>query len=108
MTAVGINRPVRDVEVFAAYEDGKLGVAVTTTFHDSRSLSIAHNPGVATVSKAIAREPAPTDRCTWAGRLVAVATDGAAVLGPGNAGSATAPPVMEGKAYLSRPHLTGA
>ncbi|CAM5338415.1 Malate dehydrogenase OS=Streptomyces fumanus OX=67302 GN=sfcA PE=3 SV=1 [Streptomyces fumanus] len=55
---------------------------------------------MAAVSKAIAREPELAERYTWAGRLVAVVTDGTAVLGLGNVGPAAALPVMEGKAAL--------
>jgi malate dehydrogenase (oxaloacetate-decarboxylating) len=100
MTAVGVNNPVTDAEVFAAHEGGKLSVGVTTAFHDSRALSIAYTPGVASVSKAIARDPELAERYTWAGRLVAVVTDGTAVLGLGDVGPAAALPVMEGKAAL--------
>ncbi|MEU5110843.1 malic enzyme-like NAD(P)-binding protein [Streptomyces longwoodensis] len=100
MTAVGVSNPVTDAEVFAAHEGGKLSVGVTTAFHDSRALSIAYTPGVAAVSKAIAREPELAGRYTWAGRLVAVVTDGTAVLGLGDVGPAAALPVMEGKAAL--------
>ncbi|MFH8534728.1 NADP-dependent malic enzyme [Streptomyces tendae] len=100
MTAVGVNSPVTEAEVFAAHEGGKLSVAATAEFHDSRALSVAYTPGVATVSKAIAREPALARRYTWAARLVAVVTDGTAVLGLGDVGPAAALPVMEGKAAL--------
>ncbi|MET9481545.1 malic enzyme-like NAD(P)-binding protein [Streptomyces sp. NPDC006638] len=100
MTAIGVNSPVTDAEVFAAHEGGKLSVGVTTAFHDSRALSIAYTPGVATVSTAIARDPGLADRYTWAGRLVVVVTDGTAVLGLGDVGPAAALPVMEGKAAL--------
>ncbi|MFL4909785.1 NADP-dependent malic enzyme [Streptomyces sp. MMS24-I2-30] len=100
MTAVGVNSPATEAEVFAAHEGGKLSVGVTTAFHDSRALSIAYTPGVAMVSKAIAKEPALAQRYTWAGRLVVVVTDGTAVLGLGDVGPTASLPVMEGKAAL--------
>jgi malate dehydrogenase (oxaloacetate-decarboxylating) len=89
-----------DDEIFAAHEGGKLGVDVTTPLADPRSLSVAYTPGVATVSRAIARDAALASRYTWAHRLVAVVSDGTAVLGLGNIGAAASLPVMEGKSAL--------
>ncbi|GAQ34177.1 NADP-dependent malic enzyme [Mycobacterium pseudoshottsii JCM 15466] len=65
-----------------------------------RALSIAYTPGVAQVSRAIAADPALAARYTWANRLIAVVSDGSAVLGLGDIGPAAALPVMEGKAAL--------
>ncbi|GAA3016822.1 NAD(P)-dependent malic enzyme [Actinokineospora globicatena] len=92
--------PVTDEEIFAAHEGGKLGIAVTKPLSDPRSLSIAYTPGVAKVSRAIAEDGALAARYTWASRLVAVVSDGTAVLGLGNIGAAASLPVMEGKAAL--------
>ncbi|MYZ07032.1 NAD-dependent malic enzyme [Streptomyces sp. SID2999] len=100
MAAMDTDRRTLDSEIFAAHEGGKLSIGVTTEFDDPRSLSIAYTPGVARVSQAIAADPALAHRYTWAGRLVAVVTDGTAVLGLGDVGPAASLPVMEGKAAL--------
>jgi malate dehydrogenase (oxaloacetate-decarboxylating) len=63
-------------------------------------LSLAYTPGVADVSSAIAEDVALARTYTWRSRLVAVVSDGTAVLGLGNIGPAAALPVMEGKAAL--------
>ncbi|HEY0225390.1 MAG TPA: NADP-dependent malic enzyme, partial [Mycobacterium sp.] len=65
-----------------------------------RALSIAYTPGVAQVSRAIAADHTLAARYTWAHRLVAVVSDGSAVLGLGDIGPAAALPVMEGKSAL--------
>lgn len=65
-----------------------------------RALSIAYTPGVAQVSRAIAKDPALAAKYTWANRLVAVISDGSAVLGLGDIGPAASLPVMEGKSAL--------
>ena len=65
-----------------------------------RALSIAYTPGVAQVSRAIAADHTLAARYTWAGRLVAVVSDGSAVLGLGDIGPAASLPVMEGKCAL--------
>ncbi|GAA4419912.1 NADP-dependent malic enzyme [Actinokineospora soli] len=103
MTALNedtVTAPVTDEEIFTAHEGGKLGVAVTKPLADPRSLAIAYTPGVAKVSSAIARDPKLAARYTWASRLVAVVSDGTAVLGLGDIGAAASLPVMEGKAAL--------
>ncbi|QFZ24832.1 NADP-dependent malic enzyme [Saccharothrix syringae] len=89
-----------DDEIFGAHEGGKLGVGTTASLADSRALSIAYTPGVARVSRAIADDPALAARYTWAHRLVAVVSDGTAVLGLGDIGASASLPVMEGKAAL--------
>jgi malate dehydrogenase (oxaloacetate-decarboxylating) len=86
--------------VFALHEGGKLEVRSTAPLRDPDDLSLAYTPGVAKVCTAIAADPALAARYTWAGRLVAVVTDGTAVLGLGNIGPRAALPVMEGKACL--------
>src|SRR5947209_6335036 len=93
-------RALTDDEIFAAHEGGKLGVDVTAPLSDPRALSIAYTPGVAKVSRAIADAPALASRYTWAHRLVAVVSDGTAVLGLGDIGPSAALPVMEGKSAL--------
>ncbi|ASO22466.1 malate dehydrogenase (oxaloacetate-decarboxylating) [Actinoalloteichus hoggarensis] len=89
-----------DEEIFLAHEGGKLGVSVRASLADSRALSIAYTPGVARVSTAIARDAALARDYTWTGRLVAVVSDGTAVLGLGDIGPRASLPVMEGKAAL--------
>ena len=88
--------------VFRAHEGGKLTVSSTMPLVDRESLSLAYTPGVAEVCMAIADDISLADRYTWRSRLVAVVSDGTAVLGLGNIGPAAALPVMEGKAALFR------
>ena len=98
-----VNDPAVDLsddEIFAAHEGGKLGVDVTAPLSDAKALSIAYTPGVAQVSRAIAEDGTLARRYTWAHRLVAVVSDGTAVLGLGNIGPSAALPVMEGKSAL--------
>lgn len=87
-------------EIFAAHEGGKLRVELSSPIDSKRDLSIAYTPGVAEVSRAIHNDPTLADRYTWAGRLVAVVSDGTAVLGLGDIGPAASMPVMEGKSAL--------
>ncbi|WP_353987925.1 NAD(P)-dependent malic enzyme [Ruicaihuangia caeni] len=87
-------------EVFEAHEGGKLTALSRVELNSIRDLSIAYTPGVAEVSRAIAAEPGLAKRYTWTGRLVAVISDGSAVLGLGDIGPAASLPVMEGKAAL--------
>lgn len=89
-----------DQEVFAAHEGGKLRVELSRPIDTQRDLSIAYTPGVAQVSRAIAKDPGLADTHTWASRLVAVVSDGSAVLGLGDIGPAASLPVMEGKSAL--------
>ncbi|MGO3117606.1 MAG: NAD-dependent malic enzyme, partial [Levilactobacillus brevis] len=63
-------------------------------------LGKAYTPGVATISKAIEKDPSLKDQLTLSGKLVAVVTDGSAVLGLGNIGPAGGLPVVEGKSLL--------
>jgi malate dehydrogenase (oxaloacetate-decarboxylating) len=91
---------VTDAEIFEAHSGGKLSVGPTTALDTQRSLSIAYTPGVAQVSRAIAGDHTLAARYTWAGRLVAVVSDGSAVLGLGDIGPAASLPVMEGKCGL--------
>jgi malate dehydrogenase (oxaloacetate-decarboxylating) len=87
-------------DVFRIHEGGKLSLRSTLPLTDRESLSLAYTPGVADVCTAIAEDESLARRYTWRSRLVAVVSDGTAVLGLGNIGAAAALPVMEGKAAL--------
>src|SRR3954465_15689394 len=87
-----------DDPAFAVHEGGKLVVRPTRSIDSVADLALTYTPGVARVSSAIAAEPALAQRFTWAPRVVAVVSDGTAVLGLGDIGPAAALPVMEGKA----------
>lgn len=91
---------ITDVEVFDAHIGGKLSIQSQMPLKTKRDLSIAYTPGVAKVSQAIADDPTKHSTHTWASRLVAVISDGTAVLGLGNIGAAASLPVMEGKSAL--------
>jgi malate dehydrogenase (oxaloacetate-decarboxylating) len=91
-----------DSAVFRVHEGGKLTLHSTLPLVDRESLSLAYTPGVAEVCAAIAADESLARRYTWRSRLVAVVSDGTAVLGLGNIGPAAALPVMEGKAALFR------
>ena len=99
MTLLSDTQPSLD-EIFAAHEGGKLATGLEAPLANARDLAIAYTPGVAQVSRAIAAEPALARRYTWADRLVAVVSDGTAVLGLGDIGPRAALPVMEGKSAL--------
>ena len=79
---------------------GKLAVVATKPLATQRDLSLAYSPGVAAASEAIAEDPARAAELTVRANLVAVVTNGSAVLGLGNIGPLAAKPVMEGKAVL--------
>jgi malate dehydrogenase (oxaloacetate-decarboxylating) len=91
---------VTDEEIFEAHVSGKLSVELKSPLDTQRALSIAYTPGVAQVSRAIAADQTLAARYTWANRLVAVVSDGSAVLGLGDIGAAASLPVMEGKCAL--------
>jgi malate dehydrogenase (oxaloacetate-decarboxylating) len=91
---------IGDEEIFDAHVAGKLSVELKAPLDTQRALCIAYTPGVAQVSRAIAADHALAARYTWANRLVAVVTDGSAVLGLGDIGAVAALPVMEGKSAL--------
>jgi len=91
---------VTDEEIFEAHVGGKLSAELKAPLDTQRALSIAYTPGVGQVSRAIADDHTLAARYTWANRLVAVVSDGTAVLGLGDIGPAAALPVMEGKCAL--------
>ncbi|HVY50973.1 MAG TPA: NADP-dependent malic enzyme [Devosia sp.] len=79
---------------------GKLEIQPTKPLGNQRDLSLAYSPGVAAPSEAIAEDPDAVTRYTTRGNLVAVISNGTAVLGLGAIGALAAKPVMEGKAVL--------
>lgn len=79
---------------------GKLEVAPTKPLGTQRDLALAYSPGVAAACEDIAADPATARETTIRGNLVAVVTNGTAVLGLGDIGPLAAKPVMEGKAVL--------
>ncbi|MDP5306403.1 NADP-dependent malic enzyme [Paracoccus spongiarum] len=79
---------------------GKLEIRATKPLANGRDLSRAYSPGVAEACLEIKADPANASRYTARGNLVAVVSNGTAVLGLGNIGAAASKPVMEGKAVL--------
>ena len=79
---------------------GKLSVTATKSISNQRDLALAYSPGVAAACEAIAADPRAAHRFTARGNLVAVISNGTAVLGLGAIGPLAAKPVMEGKAVL--------
>jgi malate dehydrogenase (oxaloacetate-decarboxylating) len=85
---------------------GKISLALKDIPDSPDKLSIYYTPGVAAVSSYVAEHPEETRDYTWTNNLVAVISDGSAVLGLGNIGPEGALPVMEGKAMLFK-HFAG-
>ncbi len=79
---------------------GKISVTPTKQLTNQRDLALAYTPGVAAACEEIAADPANSYRYTARGNLVAVITNGTAVLGLGNIGPLASKPVMEGKGVL--------
>ncbi len=79
---------------------GKIEISATKPLATQRDLALAYTPGVAAVCEAIVENPAEARNLTSRGNLVAVITNGTAVLGLGNIGPLASKPVMEGKAVL--------
>src|SRR5271163_2280833 len=79
---------------------GKLEVIASKPMATQRDLSLAYSPGVAAPVKAIAADPATAYDYTTRSNMVAVISNGTAILGLGNLGALASKPVMEGKAVL--------
>ncbi|GLS24496.1 malate dehydrogenase [Marinibactrum halimedae] len=79
---------------------GKLSIEITKAAETQNDLSLAYSPGVAEPVRAIAEDPESAYRYTGKGNLVAVITNGSAILGLGNLGALASKPVMEGKCLL--------
>ena len=79
---------------------GKITVSSIKNLNSEEDLSLAYSPGVAAPVREIIKNPNSVNEFTIKGNLVAVITDGSAVLGLGNVGPLAAKPVMEGKAVL--------
>ena len=79
---------------------GKLAIVATKPLANQRDLALAYSPGVAAACEAIVADPAEVAQLTGRANLVAVITNGTAVLGLGPIGPLAAKPVMEGKAVL--------
>lgn len=85
---------------------GKIALQLKDTLDSKDKLSLYYTPGVAAVSSYVAAHPEETREYTWTNNVVAVISDGSAVLGLGNIGPEGALPVMEGKAMLFK-HFAG-
>lgn len=79
---------------------GKIEIKATKPYRSQQDLALAYSPGVAAPSRAIAADPKEVYAYTGKGNLVAVISNGTAVLGLGNIGPLAAKPVMEGKSML--------
>lgn len=84
------------------HKGGKIEVTTRTKLDNEHDLSIAYSPGVAVPCKEIQRDPHTAYEYTAKGNLVAVISNGTAVLGLGNIGALAGKPVMEGKSALFR------
>lgn len=89
-------------EILKVHENhtGVLDIQSDLSVHNKTDLGKAYTPGVAVISKLIAKHPELKNKYTVSGKLVALVTDGSAVLGLGNIGPAGGLPVIEGKALL--------
>ena len=88
------------LEYHAQPRAGKISVTPTKPLEDARALTLAYSPGVAYACEAIVEDPRNAAKYTSRGNLVAVITNGTAVLGLGDIGPLASKPVMEGKACL--------
>ncbi len=87
-------------EVLAYHKGGKVAVSLPKGLKTKEDLCLAYTPGVAQAVKAIAERPDAVYSCTAKPNLVAVVSDGTAILGLGDLGASASIPVMEGKAVL--------
>lgn len=85
---------------FRLHEGGKIEVLPRCALNDAHDLAMAYTPGVARICASIQRDPELAHTYTMKKNMVAIVTDGTAVLGLGNVGPAAALPVMEGKTLL--------
>ena len=88
------------LDYHALPKPGKIAVELTTPAETQNDLALAYSPGVAEPVRAIAEDPEAAYKYTAKGNLVAVITDGTAILGLGNLGPLASKPVMEGKSLL--------
>jgi malate dehydrogenase (oxaloacetate-decarboxylating)(NADP+) len=88
------------LDMHASGRPGKIEIHATKPLTTQRDLALAYSPGVAAPCREIAADPAKVYDYTARGNLVAVISNGTAVLGLGDLGAAAAKPVMEGKAVL--------
>ncbi len=95
-----IIRPEDALEYHSASPAGKVSVTPTKPCQTQRDLSLAYTPGVAVPCLEIERDPSLAYKYTAKGNLVAVVSNGTAVLGLGNIGALAGKPVMEGKGVL--------
>ena len=92
--------PQEALDFHSAGRPGKLEISPTKPMATQRDLSLAYSPGVAVPVKAIAEDPSRAYDYTSRGNMVAVISNGTAILGLGNLGALASKPVMEGKAVL--------
>lgn len=95
-----INRKKDALNYHAMGRPGKIAVVPTKPYNSQRDLSLAYSPGVAEPCLAIANNPEDAYKYTTKGNLVAVISNGTAVLGLGDIGAQAGKPVMEGKGLL--------
>lgn len=95
-----INRKKEALDYHALGRPGKIAVVPTKPYNSQRDLSLAYSPGVAEPCLAIAENPEDAYKYTAKGNLVAVISNGTAVLGLGDIGAQAGKPVMEGKGLL--------
>jgi malate dehydrogenase (oxaloacetate-decarboxylating)(NADP+) len=92
--------PAEALDFHAQGRPGKLEISPTKPMATQRDLSLAYSPGVAVPVQAIAEDPSRAFDYTTRGNMVAVISNGTAILGLGNLGALASKPVMEGKAVL--------